>query len=184
MEMGIKGAPGPAWHATIGDPDPPPRSAERDRAVLDSERINAAARHAAAERRVSDSGELGVYLRRRFSARSGELLILDPHLFEADQIALETFLVSLDRPIRALTSRLRRPVKKMVKRLARLEARELSTGGGALHDRVWIVGETGLMVGSSAASLINPKTRRTTTIAELSFADTAIWRQRFEEWWS
>ena len=40
------------------------------------------------------------------------------------------------------------------------------------------------MVGSSAASLINPKTRRTTTIAGSSFADTAIWRQRFEEWWS
>lgn len=184
MEMSIQGAPGPAWSSTIGDPDPPPGPAERDLAVLDSERINAAARHAAAERRISDSGELGAYLRRRFSARSGELLILDPHLFEADQIALETFLVSLDRPIRALTSRLRRPVKKMVKRMARLEARELSAGGGALHDRIWIVGETGLMVGSSAASLINPKTRRTTTIAELSFSDTAIWRQRFEEWWS
>lgn len=92
--------------------------------------------------------------------------------------------MSLDRPIRVLTTRLRRPVKKMVKRMANLDARELSAGGGALHDRIWIVGETGLMVGSSAASLITPKTRRTTTIAELSFADTAIWRQRFEEWWS
>jgi hypothetical protein len=184
MELGIKGAPGPTSRSTIGDPDPPPGPAERDRAVLDSERIDAEARQAASERRISGSGELSVYLRHRFSARSGELLILDPHLFEADPAALEAFMTSLDRPIRALTERLRRPVKKMVKRLANLEARELSAGGGALHDRIWIVGETGLMVGSSAASLINPKTRRTTTIAELSFADTAIWHQRFEEWWS
>jgi hypothetical protein len=184
MELGIKGAPGPASRSTIGDPDPPPEPAERDRAVLDSERIDAEARQAAAERRISGSGELSAYLRHRFSARSGELLILDPHLFEADPAALEAFLVSLDRPIRALTERLRRPVKRMVKRLENLEARELKAGGGALHDRIWIVGETGLMVGSSAASVINPRTRRTTTISELSLADTNIWRQRFEEWWS
>ena len=125
MELGIKGAPGPAWRSTIGDPDPAPGPAERDRAVLDSERIDAEARQAAAERRISGSGELSAYLRHRFSARSGELLILDPHLFEADRAALEAFLVSLDRPIRALTERLRRPVKKMVKRLANLEARGL-----------------------------------------------------------
>jgi hypothetical protein len=174
MELGIKGAPGPprARRSAI-----PTRHLGLQGATWPSSILSGSMPKLVRP-------QPSAYLRHRFSARSGELLILDPHLFEADPAALEAFLVSLERPIRALTERLRRPVKRMVKRLENFEARELKAGGGALHDRIWIVGETGLMVGSSAASLINPRTRRTTTISELSVADTNIWRQRFEEWWS
>ena len=72
MELGIKGAPGPAWRSTMGDADPAPGPAERDRAVLDSERIDAEGRRSRGRGPESGRWRAVAYLRHRFSARSGE----------------------------------------------------------------------------------------------------------------
>jgi hypothetical protein len=53
-----------------------------------------------------------------------------------------------------------------------------------LHDRIWIVGETGVLVGTSVNSfLTGGGPGRPTTATDLPFADVRLWRERFEEWW-
>jgi hypothetical protein len=67
-----------------------------------------------------------------------------------------------------------------------LEVRSLPNGKGALHDRIWMMGETGVLVGASVGSfLAHPASapRRATTATDLPSADTAAWRRKFEEWW-
>jgi hypothetical protein len=183
LSIGFKDAPGSESKSIIGDPKPPPTGAERDEAIRLSEALEEQARRAAAERRLTSGGELSKYLRWRFSCRAGELLILDPFLFEANRTALTSFLQSFDRPLRILTGSIRDPVKRLIDRTPMLDAQELPRGKNALHDRVWIVGETGLLVGNSISGLMGKQPGRITTATEMPHGDTLLWRDQFETWW-
>lgn len=62
----------------------------------------------AANRRISTAGELESYLKWRFSARAGDLLVLDPYLLAGETEVVErvfSFLMGLRRPIRGLTAK-------------------------------------------------------------------------------
>jgi hypothetical protein len=184
----VNGSKEPSSTSVVGDRRDPPTVRERDEAADMALAVEDDARNAAARRRISSEGELESYLRWRLSARAGELLVLDPHLlrgkdsWEAD---LE-FLLRLDRPVRALTASLAAGAKSRLPTTPWLEVQLLPQGGKSLHDRVWIVGETALLVGASISSFL-PKADGSatafTTAIELTVADAAAWRERFEAWW-
>lgn len=167
--------------------DYPSRSAQdeatRLRADLDLE-----ARRAAASRRFSDAGQISTYLQWRFSCRAGELLLLDPYLLTDKRPDLRSqdlaFLRQLDRPIRALTGKLSSDAAMEAKKNGFVSVRRLPHGIH-LHDRVWIVGETALLLGSSVNGFLPGRgTPRATTASELPHADAQLWKERFEEWWA
>lgn len=171
-----------------GDRQDPPNAAQRDEAVVQALELEAAARKAAAQRRISTAGELMRYLRWRFSCRAGELLILDVSLLRgaAARDLVLPFLQGLDRPIRALTKSVDASVESDVRQGSAIEARLLPHGTRTLHDRVWLVGDTGLLVGGSVNTFVPSPDRGTspaTTVAELPYADVIEWHQRFESWW-
>jgi len=59
-----------------------------------------------------------------------------------------------------------------------------SNGEDDLHDRVWIVGETAVLVGNSIKAMLRDKAGRTTSASELPVGDAAFWRERFDTWWA
>lgn len=184
----VGGSAVPTSVSVVGDRGGPPSPHERDAAVSAAFTLESAAREAAAHRRVSTAGELGQYLRWRFSCRAGELLVLDPYLLDGDVARVLEFLRILGRPIRALCRSLSSDTAALVEATTpQLEVRTLPHGKGSLHDRVWIVGETGLLVGSSVSSLLADPgggPRRATTATELPHADAGLWRDQFESWWA
>jgi hypothetical protein len=157
---------------------------EMDDAVRTARQLVTEARKAAAERRLSSIGELERYLRSRFAYRNGELLLLDPNLLGGDVATITAtiaMLKALDRPIRALCSNV--PAAVATQLPAHIDARRLPNGKATLHDRVWIVGDTGLLVGGSVNTFAGPGRRPETTATELPYADVALWRARFSAWW-
>ena len=158
---------------------------EMDDAVRTAEQLVTDARKAAAERRLSSIGDLERYLRGRFAFRNGELLLLDPHLFsgDADRIAATIdLLTALHRPVRALCNKVPPDVASQLLSTD-IDPRLLPHGKATLHDRVWIVGDTGLLVGGSINTFAGTGRRPETTATELPFADVSLWRDRFTAWW-
>jgi hypothetical protein len=188
VSLGIKDAPGPFSEFTVGDRKPAPTRAESDEAVAMVAALEQDSQREAAERRITSGAELATYLRWRFSCRAGELLILDPYIFKSNQANLRDFLRSFNRQIRVLTGEIKAPATRLLARAPWLEARSLPKGLDELHDRVWIVGGTALLVGNSVRALMpykdNDKTQRTTSASELPAGDSAFWRERFESWWA
>ncbi len=180
MSFSVMGSQPSAAHTTvIGNRGPRPEGHELDEAVAAAREILQAATDAAATRRISTLADLRDYLRWRFSCRSGELLLLDPYLLSGQAVSdTLAFLGSLDRSIRALCANI-----PTVPLPGSLQARRLPQGHRSLHDRVWIVGETGLLVGGSVSTFTS-RYRSATTVTELPRADVALWRQQFESWWT
>jgi hypothetical protein len=189
MSMHVGNSRDPTSMFEIGDTKPPPTQSERDAAIRATAKIDADARRAAAARRISTAGELERYLGWRFSCREGELLLLDPGLFsqsgrEADVVR---FLAGFDRPIRTLVRGRHEASRDALADARTIVARALPGGGRDLHDRIWIVGDTAVLVGASPGDfLTHPEnaTTRATTASDLPFGDAVLWRERFEEWWA
>jgi hypothetical protein len=180
------GAVGPPQVATVGDRKPAPTEAQINDAVRAATESEDAARDAAARRRITTLGDLGAYLRWRFSCREGELLVLDPHLFSsshASEQEVVEFLASLNRPVRTLAGGLHQAARSALQPAPTIQVKALPDGRRTLHDRVWIVGETAVLVGASVSHLLRGSPARTTTVTDLPHADSAVWRERFEEWW-
>lgn len=184
MEYAVAGANRPLSRSVVGDRNPHPSVPETDEAVTLARELTAEARKAAAQRRLSTAGDLAHYLRWRFCCRAGELLVLDRYLLGGDPERQIKFLAGLARPIRALTGSVE-GVHHAVGRLPQLDVRCLPHGGPSLHDRVWIVGETGLLIGGSVSTFLTTSGRRpsATTATELPFSDVEVWRGLFESWW-
>ncbi len=163
-------------------PVPEPDRAALQRAAQVARDVMKSAREAAAHRRLSDAGDLQHYLRWRFSCVAGELLLLDVYLLDPPVQPTVAFLQSLDRPIRALCRRT--SVQAGVTVPPGVDVRLLPNGPDTLHDRVWIVGETGLLLGGSLNTFLTvAKGAPATTVTELPVADVLLWRQMFERWW-
>ncbi|HST55403.1 MAG TPA: hypothetical protein VLJ42_05855 [Solirubrobacteraceae bacterium] len=186
MTMHIDGSSTPSSVIEIGDKKPPPSEMERDEAVQATIVVESEARQAAARRRISTAGELEQYLRWRFCCRQGDLLLLDSYLLDDKPKETLAFLAGLNRSIRALTRSVKPEITPLLSSIPQLDVRALPNGKSTLHDRIWIVGETGILVGASVGSFladVEGVPRRATTATDLPFADAAIWRDRFEEWW-
>ncbi len=186
MAMHVNGASESSSVVDIGDRKPQPSDAERDAAIRATVAAEAEAREAAAGRRISTAGELERYLRWRFSCRAGELLVLDPHLLDHKPEDVVTFLAGLGRPVRVLARSVPPAAQVPLSAALQIDARPLPNGISTLHDRIWIVGETGILVGASVGSFLADPTgvpRRATTATDLPFADTVLWRERFAAWW-
>lgn len=187
IEIGMAGSSSPASRSVVGDPEPPPSVAESDDAVALATELTTAAREAAAKRRLSTAGDLAKYLRWRFSCRAGELVILDPFLLSGDDAAAQlVFLQELDRPVLGLTGSVSANAEPLLAASAHIDVRRLPHGRPSLHDRIWIVGETGLLIGGSVSTFLpsaSGKPPKATTATELPFADASTWRGIFEDWW-
>lgn len=184
VSIGTRDSPEPFSEFTIGDSRPTATRTEADEAVAMVAQLEREAKRAAAQRRITSGPALATYLRQRFSCRAGELLVLDPFFFNAGRQELASFLAEFDRRMRVLTSEIRPPIARFLDRTPWLEARPLPNGVGDVHDRVWMVGETALLVGNSVAALLSQKAERTTSASELPAGDAVFWRERFELWWS
>lgn len=174
----------PSSQSLIGDPDAPPDGAERAEVIASVTQLMTEARHAAAGRRFSTAGELERYLQWRFSHREGELLLLDPHLLDGDWVPTIEFLERLHRPVRALARAVPNAAATYLRERRDVDIRDLPNGKATLHDRIWLVGETGLAVGTSINGFLRgARSSRATTATELPSGDAERWRQRFEGWW-
>lgn len=188
LPLGVIGDPGPPDTTVIGDRRPSTTEAESDSAVLAAIEVDRATATQAARRRISSTGELEGYLRWRFSARAGELLLSDPYLLHGDPEDVQRvfrFLFDLRRPIRALTAKAPESGLKILREAASpsMEVRGLPNGKDTLHDRPWLVGETGVLVGASLNQFLKEESGASTAV-DLPFADAAAWREKFERWWS
>jgi hypothetical protein len=155
MTFRVAGSSAPGSVSTVGDPNPPPSDAERDEAVVAAARAEAETRKAAAHRRISTVGELASYLQWRFSCRDGELLLLDPGLFRQKRHEeVVSFLAGFDRRIRALVSGVPELAREALASAPNLSAKPLLGGKKDLHDRIWIVGETAVLVGASPGDFL------------------------------
>jgi hypothetical protein len=187
MALHVNGGTEPASVIHIGDKQPVPTSPETDAAIKAAGAIEASAREAAGKRRLSTAGELESYLRWRFSCRQGELLLLDPFLLDDKPEDVIAFLRDLNRPIRALTRSIPPGVPALLSGALQVHAGVLPNGRSTLHDRIWIVGETGVLVGTSVGTFLADPAggpRRATTATDLPYADATLWREKFEEWWT
>ena len=186
MSVGIAGAEPPPMHTIAGDSRPQPDEDEVHRALLEARELERETRQRAAQRRLSTAGELREYLRWRFSAREGELLIIDRYLLDGkdDDVvkAVIEFLISFNRPIRALTSKPRPNAAALLAPHPGIRVRRFSKDNS--HDRIWIVGETGVSVGTSPNQFLGDDKGAATTALDLPFADTANWAtSRFAAQW-
>lgn len=186
MSIGIADAEPPPMRTTAGDPRPQPSEDDVHRALLKARELELETRQRAAERRLSTAGELREYLRWRFSAREGELLIIDRYLLDGkkDDVveAVVEFLVSFNRPIRALVSKPRPIAAELLAPHPGIRIRKFSKDNS--HDRIWIVGETGVSVGTSPNQFLGDDRAAATTALDLPFADAAHWvASRFAAQW-
>jgi hypothetical protein len=159
------------------------------RPLVDREQWGIRRRGPAADRRISTVGELEEYLRWRFSCRAGEVLLLDPGLFRQKDREKEVvrFLADFNRPIRALVGGVHQQARQALSAAPTITAKALPGGAKDVHDRIWIVGESSVLVGASPGDFLTDTAgtpRRATTATDLPSADAAIWRERFEGWWS
>lgn len=187
ISLSVEGSSEPATTVTVGDRKAPPSLDEQHAATRAVKAIEDAARSAAAARRFSTAGELANYLQWRFALRDGELLLIDPYLLaRAAARSFElNFLDKLERPVRGLTSNLTQPARVALGPFPQLSIAQLPAGVD-VHDRVWIVGETALLVGTSINGFLLSGTKpqtKITTASELPHADAVAWRDRFEQWW-
>lgn len=157
VEISMRVDGGAASSVVIGDREPIPSASDHDDAVDQALALEGEARRAAAARRMSTTGALKDYLRWRLSCRDGELLLLDSYLLDATtaQTTLE-FLATLDRPIRALTAKWNAEAA-VEAQAAGVVVRRLPQGVRDLHDRVWLFGESGLLVGGPSTCSCSPK---------------------------
>ena len=185
LSVGIAGAEPPPMQTIAGDPRPRPDEDEVHRALIKARELERETRQRAAQRRLSTAGELREYLRWRFSARDGELLIIDRYLLDGknDGVveAVVEFLVSFNRPIRALVSRPRPIAAALLAPHPDIRVRKISKDNS--HDRIWIVGETGVSVGTSPNQFLSEGGAAATTALDLPFADAASWASRFTAHW-
>jgi hypothetical protein len=187
MSVGMLGEKEPGIKSIVGDRRPYPTESERNAAVVVAAKLDAEAAIQAAKRRISTAGELEHYLRWRFSARAGELLVLDPYLLDGEAETVErvfAFLLGLGRSIKALTAKVPQANLEKVRQmnLAHFEIRTLPNGTDTLHDRPWLVGETGVLAGASLNHFLKDESAASTAV-DLPFADAAAWREKFESWW-
>ncbi len=188
FELKLMGESGPGIKSVIGDRKEAPSEAERAREAAAARQIEADARAAAAHRRLAKTDELEHYLRWRFSARAGELLIIDRYLFDGGEETVErvlTFLAALRRKIRALVTKVDPSAPALLANTPWISVKKAPKG--SFHDRLWIVGETGLSVGASLNLILREAAEGSisaTTAVDLPFADVAAWRSEFESWWS
>jgi len=183
----VNGGEEPSSVVHIGDKRPMPMNQDTDAAIKAAGLIEESAREAAGKRRLSTAGELESYLRWRFSCRQGELLVLDPHLLDDKPEYVIGFLQALNRPIRAIARSIPPGVPALLSAAPQLAVRVLPNGKSTLHDRIWMVGETGVLAGTSVGTfLADPAgaSRRATTATDLPYADAVLWREKFEEWWT
>lgn len=188
LSLGIIGEKESAIKSVVGDQRPHPSDAERDAAVAAAKKLEVETAARAARRRISTAGELEDYLKWRFSARAGELLVLDPYLLAGDQEVVERvfdFLMGLRRPVRALTAKASEGGLAVIGNgdAADIKVRGLPNGSATLHDRPWLVGETGVLTGASLNHFLQEESPASTAV-DLPFADAAEWRERFERWWA
>lgn len=187
MALHVNGGEKPSSVVHMGDKRPVPTNPETDAAIKVAGVIEESARQAAGKRRLSTAGELESYLRWRFSCRQGELLLLDPFLLNDKPEDVIGFLRALNRPIRALARSIPPGVSALLAGAPQLAVRVLPNGRSTLHDRIWIVGETGVLVGTSVGTFLADPAgapRRATTATDLPYADAALWREKFEKWWT
>ncbi len=186
MAVGVAGAELPPMRTVAGDPRPRPSEEEVHRAKLETRELERQTRRRAAGRRLCTAGELREYLRWRFSAREGELLIIDRYLLDgkSDAVveAVVEFLAAFDRPIRALVSKPRPIASELLARHPAILARKISKDHS--HDRIWIVGDTAVAVGTSPNQFLEEDASAATTAVDLPFADGVNWAEtRFAEQW-
>lgn len=185
MSVGIMDAPGPFSTSLIGDPEDPPSEAVRDRQVAEARKEEEQAREVAAGRRLTTTGDLRRYLHWRFSVRAGELLILDRYLLTSKRPegleGIFAFLSEFDRPIRALVSKGPEQAKEMLADHQWLEVRR--TSPKLFHDRLWITGETAVLVGTSVNKFLEKGAVPATCAIDLPYGDGIAWRDKFREWW-
>lgn len=187
VSIRIAGESGPGIDTVVGDRRPAPDEAERDREAAAARQIEADTRAAAARRRLARTDELEQYLRLRFSARDGELLIIDRYLLQGGEEKIKrvlSFLDGLDRDVRALVTKVEGGAPALLAPVPRVDVRVAPKG--SFHDRLWIVGEAGLSVGGSLNQILSEEVGGqipTTTAVDLPFADVAAWRAEFEAWW-
>jgi hypothetical protein len=170
----------------IGDPKPAPEEAERDIAALAARKQEEETRQVAASRRLATTGELRSYLRWRFSARAGELLVLDRYLFHGKRIKevrpVIDFLSSFARPIRALVAKNSPFADELLEPHPQIQVRK--TSPKKFHDRLWITGESAVLVGTSVNDFLRKKSVPATSAVDLPHADSSAWRDLFEIWWA
>jgi hypothetical protein len=187
LALHVNGREEPSSVIHMGDKRPVPTNPETDAAIRAAGAIEESAREAAGKRRLSTAGELASYLRWRFSCRQGELLLLDPYLLNDKPEAVIGFLRALHRPIRALARSVPPGVPALLAAAPQLAVRQLPNGKHTLHDRIWIVGESAVLVGTSVGTFLADPAgapRRATTATDLPYADAVLWRDRFEGWWT
>ena len=185
VSVGMAGEKEPAMKSVIGDRKASPTQAELDSAVAAAKELEVETASRAAQRRFSTAGELARYLKWRFSARSGELLVLDPYLLDGDEDDVErvvSFLLGLRRSVRALTAKAPAHGVAAFASASAIEVRGLPNGTATLHDRFWLVGDTGVLTGASLNHFLREESAATTAV-DLPFADSAIWREKFDGWW-
>lgn len=186
LEVGIMDAPGPFSKSVIGDQKPPPSETERDAEARAAREIEEKVRKVAAGRRLTTTGELRQYLRWRFSARAGELLVLDRYLFEGKKLEevepVVEFLAGFGRPIRALVAKSSSIGKELLASHPQIEARR--TSEKKFHDRLWVAGETAVLVGTSVNQFLKGGSVPATSAVDLPHADAVAWRALFEQWWA
>lgn len=188
FEMKLMGESGPGMKSVIGDSKAAPSEAERGREAAAAQQIEGDARESAAHRRLAKTDELETYLRWRFSARAGELLIIDRYLFDGGRETVErvlAFLATLRRDIRALVTKVDPNAPALLAAAPRISAKKAPKG--SFHDRLWIVGETGLSVGASLNLILREASEGSasaTTAVDLPFADVVAWRTEFDSWWN
>lgn len=188
FSLQIAGANGPATTSVVGDRRPTPTEAERDQEAVAARELEDQTRGAAARRRLATADELEHYLRWRFSARAGELLLVDRYLLDDSEETVRRvvdFLASLKRPIRALATKVDKSAPSVLEKTPEIEVRRLPKN--TVHDRLWIVGDSGVSVGASVNSFVRKEPNAATpatTAVDLPFADATAWREKFETWWS
>ena len=172
----------------VGDTRALPTRAQRHDLLRSIEDGDRQADDAAAARRVSTTADLVAYLRERFSCRAGDLLVVDSYLLtewsaEDDKRCLESF----GRTVRALSTKIGSP--SWISATGPCEVRRLDAGIAAPHDRVWMVGDTAVLVGASlngidSTPVTKTKKPKVSTVADLPAADARAWRATFERWWA
>jgi hypothetical protein len=186
MSFGIMDSSGPPSRSLIGDPASAPTDAVRDQEVATARKEEERTRKVAADRRLTTTGDLERYLHWRFSARAGELLVLDRYLLDykttEELEGMLAFLGGFDRPVRALVSKGPELARGLLVDREWIEVRR--TSQSFFHDRLWITGDTAVLVGTSVNKFLGQDSVPATSAVDLPYGDGIAWREKFHEWWT